>query len=459
MSSITPMLQSILNYDVGAVWSAGASVSKGEICHPRRFNGFGYQAVQAATARTGTAEPVWPTTVGATIVDGGVTWQAHELGALTWTSFALYVTGATQPTWSTTIGAVFTDGTGQYKVTTPVVADALCPHSTAILSASSKLFAVDDDVVRYSATVNPLGWDPTMYPADAGYLDTGPMMAGEPVPNCLALFHGNMAVMGNSSVSIWQLDPDPARIALVDTLEGVGTPFARAHAGVQGDLYFTTMKGVRSLTAATQTQGLGTLDVGTPIDELVAAALVAAVAAGVTPRAAYNPGLAEFWLFIDATAYVLRQSKQTGFAGWARYTLPGRVTDVTAMGSDLYYLVGTTGKVYKVDPTATSDNGTAIAVSGETPYFELTPDGTDCMLLGVDCVAGGAFNLVVGYDESDPTGAVTGAYAMPAKSKPDGMIPVHCNAIVTANLRWSLSTTTAWSLDELQLHFEPLGTR
>lgn len=458
MASLTPNMQLALNYDVGAVWSAGRSVSKGEIAYPSRWNGYGYQAIQAATARTGTSEPVWPTAVGGTVVDGGVTWQAHQLGALTWTSDQLYVLGISEPSWPTTIGVTVNSGTTQLKVTTPVVPDALCPHSTAILSAASKMFAVDDDVVRYSATVNPLGWDPTLYPADAGYLDTGSMMGGEPVPNALAMFRGNMAVMGNSSVQIWQLDPDPARIAIVDTIEGVGTPYPRAHAAVQGDLLFTTPKGVRSLTAATQNEGVGTLDVGTPVDELVRAAL-AALPAGSTPIARYHPGLSEFWLFVGATAYVLRQSKLNGFAGWTRYTLPGTVTDATVMGTDLYFLVGTTGKVYKVDVNATSDSGTAIAVSGETPYFELTPDGTDAMILGVDCVAGGPFNLVVGYDESDPTGGVTGAYTMPAKSKPDGMIPVMCNAVSAANLRWSASVTTAWSLDELQLHFEPLGTR
>lgn len=458
MTSLNYNLQGALNYDIGTVWSAGQVFAPGEICLPRRYNGFAYTAVQLVSARTKDSEPVWPTVAGTTVVDGAVTWKATAIGALTWQANQLYVLGAAQPAWPTVIGATVTNGTCLLKCTTPVVADPKCPHSTVILAASSKVFAVDDDAVRYCATVNPLGWDPTVYPSDAGFLDVGSGMGGEPIPNALAMFRGNMVVLGYSSAMIWQLDPDPARIALVDTVEGIGTPYGYAHAAVQGDLYLTTRAGVRSLSAAQLTQGAGTLDVGTPIDELVAAALKTADTNGNPPIACYNPGLAEFWLFIEAQAFVLRQSKATGFAGWSRYTLPGIVDCATTLGTDLWFHVASTGKCYKVDPAAFTDDGVQFQVTGELPFIEFAPDGTNAMTLGVDGVASDVYSLTVAYDESSPT-AVTAAIPMPARSKPDGIIPLHLNDIPSASLRFTQQSAAAWSLDELQLHFEPLGTR
>lgn len=41
---------------------------------PLTLNGFGYHVSSVTTGITGAAEPSWPTGIGATVVDGGVTW-------------------------------------------------------------------------------------------------------------------------------------------------------------------------------------------------------------------------------------------------------------------------------------------------------------------------------------------------------------------------------------------------
>jgi hypothetical protein len=43
---------------------------------PARANGYQYKA---SAGRTGTAEPRWPTTVGATVQDGSVTWTCEAI--------------------------------------------------------------------------------------------------------------------------------------------------------------------------------------------------------------------------------------------------------------------------------------------------------------------------------------------------------------------------------------------
>lgn len=59
-----------------AVWSAGAAFAVNAVVIPSTQNGFAFKATVAGTS--GGTEPGWPTTLGETVSDGGVTWQAIE---------------------------------------------------------------------------------------------------------------------------------------------------------------------------------------------------------------------------------------------------------------------------------------------------------------------------------------------------------------------------------------------
>lgn len=66
-----------------AVWRASMYREIGELCIPNTFNGF-YYKVSAVTAdhKSGTTDPAtigagWPTTIGATVGDGNVTWRCE----------------------------------------------------------------------------------------------------------------------------------------------------------------------------------------------------------------------------------------------------------------------------------------------------------------------------------------------------------------------------------------------
>jgi len=60
----------------GAAWSSG-TYNIGSCRVPTSANGFFYQVIAGGTS--GGSEPVWPTTLGATVVDGGVTWRAFSI--------------------------------------------------------------------------------------------------------------------------------------------------------------------------------------------------------------------------------------------------------------------------------------------------------------------------------------------------------------------------------------------
>jgi hypothetical protein len=54
-------------------WAAATEAGLGELRRPTAPNGFLYKSLTSG-ANTGGAEPAWPTQIGTTVVDGGVTW-------------------------------------------------------------------------------------------------------------------------------------------------------------------------------------------------------------------------------------------------------------------------------------------------------------------------------------------------------------------------------------------------
>lgn len=72
-------------------WTLSTAYTLNQIVRPTSGNGFIYQAVVAGTS-SGT-QPTWPTTIGLTVTDGGVTWACVGRGAVIF-DFA-------DPSWAT----------------------------------------------------------------------------------------------------------------------------------------------------------------------------------------------------------------------------------------------------------------------------------------------------------------------------------------------------------------------
>ena len=73
-----------------SAWQAGLGYILGDAARPTIRNGYAYEVTTAGTS--GASEPAWPTVIGATVVDGGVTWTCRAnynlaAGALITTDF------------------------------------------------------------------------------------------------------------------------------------------------------------------------------------------------------------------------------------------------------------------------------------------------------------------------------------------------------------------------------------
>ncbi|GEM_PF-2333431 len=255
-------------------------------------SGLAYKAVQPAAGYSGGTEPAWPPVLEQTVNDNEVVWEAIATTRVVWKAEPLYVSGTTEPEWPTATGGYVRDGTANWRAVSRRVEDPKCPNTKIVAIAASKVFCGDKDIVRYSATVNPLDWSS---PEDAGYLATGLQNHGSNPVEAMALYRGNLAVFNAEGFQLWQVDEDPANMALLDALP-LGSTHHHALAPVSNDLFMIAGPGVRTLGIAASSTNFQAGDVGMPIDELVEPEVAAAEARGVMPMGLYNPGAGQYWL-------------------------------------------------------------------------------------------------------------------------------------------------------------------
>ena len=273
--------------DEGGMWVDNCVWSTNS---PPTTIGLVYTAVQPAPGVSGSTEPTWPTTNGVQVVDNTVTWEAITGSLVEWVASPILKSGSTEPTWPTTVGASVPDNTISWECISRRVEDAKCPQSKVVAIIASKVFAADKDIVRFSATANPMDWTSA---EDAGYLPTGLQQSNAGDLAVLQPYRGNLCAWNASSFQMWQVDPDPAAMALLDQMDSIGSTWQLAAQAVGNDLYYLSQLGVRSVNIANAAENMQAGDVGTPIDVLILERLTTP---SLIPLSTYYPGAGQYWL-------------------------------------------------------------------------------------------------------------------------------------------------------------------
>lgn len=305
-----------------------------------------FRAVQADAGFSGNLEPTWPTVLGSTVVDNQVTWEAVLTTRVTWEASPILVSGSYEPIFPTTIGGSVADNTINWQAVSRRIEDTKCPNTPATAIAASKIFAGDDDIVAFSATINPLDWSTR---DDAGYLPFGLQTYGSQPVTALGLYRGNLVAFNSTGFQMWQVDQDPANMAILDSVP-VSCTFPRTVQGISNDLVFLNAKGVRNISIAGGSTNLQASDVGGPIDPLVVAKIRADV---YEPIGLYWPAQNQYWLIFGDEAFVMTVNGANK-RSWGRYTFPAAITDWTLDGDDLVLRAG--ALVWRMDDTATADD-------------------------------------------------------------------------------------------------------
>lgn len=341
-------------FDYPANWAENTTPALGTFRLSTINNGFKYEVTAAGTTHA-TNEPIWPTTPGATIVDGTVTWTCRTYAVL----------------------------------------DANCPNTKQVLKLSSKIWAigVSGDTVRFSATNDPRDWTTAN---DAGFLPVGVQQSGTTVATALGFYTNRLVVFFSDSSQVWQVDVDPAKHAFLQSVD-VGTVLSYSHSNMSGDVFFLSPSGVRTITRQDVTTNLIDSDVGSPIDnELIDGLLIDIVNA----KSQHYRGAGQYWLFSGQKAAVFTFSRTTGISSWSIYEFPYLMNAMAELNAELYIRSG--NDVYKFDRTVKTDDGVFYHCDVELSYLDFKSPGILKQILGMDAVVDGTCNISFRFDPREP---------------------------------------------------------
>lgn len=417
--------------------------------------GLQYRAVQPAAGYSADVEPAWPGVLGQQVIDNEVVWEAISISRIVYEARPILVSGETEPEWPTEVGGSVADNTIRWETIDPVTKDENCPHSKVVAIAKFKVYAGDGDIVRYTATLAPQDWSTEK---DAGYLGTGVQQNGANAVAVLNLYRANLVVMNATTFQQWQIDPDPALMDLLDTMDGIGSIHHLAAQPVGNELFYLSNRGVRTVGVSGATNNLRAGDIGLPVDPIVSQLMAEAEAKGVPPLGMYLPSMGQYWLSFERVAgddtgpgsardlcptlqegdqyaevmvYTLNQIGDVG--AWSRYVFPFAIDDWAQEGNDLYVRDGDT--VFRISEDIGScdfmapDMGSPAPFDGmiQWPWLDMGRPGDDKQMESFDIVGYGECSVEFGYDQTAP-GYFTSPYRVPADTVPGTVVPMPLNS-------------------------------
>ena len=217
--------------------------------------------------------------------------------------------------------------------------------------AASRVFAADKGFVRYCKVGNPFDWRGT---DDAGFLPAGRAAGGREEVTALGLYDDKLVVFFEDALQVWRVDEDPANMALVQHVEGVGTRYPLSVAQIGGHTVFLTEDGYRLLDTQRESQRIIVRDVGAPIDSMVRQRTITPHTGRVDRRGGpigiYNAAFDQYLCFWEKSRCdVYSFSQRDRLAAWSVYELPHEVREVVAIGTMLYLRDDDDGKLYRMD--------------------------------------------------------------------------------------------------------------
>ena len=407
-------------YSKPSVWESVSPVDDHQLVRP--VDGTGVWKAEAA-GTTGANEPAW--VLGADILDNDVNWIWHQYSN------------------------VVVDGSVEWEPISTAVGDENCPHTGSALVLGSKIYSVDDDIVRFSATDDPMDWTTA---DDAGFLPTGVRSPGSPTALALGDFQGDLVVFMDDSIQVWAIDPDPQRDALRQVIGNVGTHYPKSVRKVGDDLYFLADVGFRSIAQQKYTTNLEDVDVGTAVDPLIRPLINGRP--DIDIQAHYYAGGGQYVCAIGKRVFVYSFSRTSKVSAWSYYDFKTEVEAMETLADRLY--IRSHNNIYHADENYYLDHGETFKVSGRMAYQSFKKPGIMKQIFGVDVVLEGEAQVSHLYDARDEE-AKTMGIRMTGDSRPAPLTPVE---VMTTEVAFEFENETEddFRLDSISYHYHLLDS-
>lgn len=307
--------------------------------------------------------------------------------------------------------ARFNDGTTRHFFDGTQVA-AMTNKGTVARTHKSKMYVGDGDNLRFSAVGAPNDFAGT----GSGTIDVTQQDAATGKLVGIEQYYGKLALFGRNAVQLWVMDPDPAVNNFDQVLGNIGlvSPNAVSRYG-NGDVLFLSQTGIRSLRARDSSNAAVLNDIGSPIDDLIAAKR-AVLTPAVAERqfALVDPLTGQFWLVWGNEVHVLAYYPNSKVTAWSTFTLPWSPDHVTLANQRIVFRVGNECFIYgsvpssgsPFDPNAQIGLSAAVydgsAVTIITPMLDLGKPAHAKTWQGLDMSASGVWEVYVAPDHQKP---------------------------------------------------------
>jgi hypothetical protein len=330
------------------------------------------------------------------------------------------------------------------------VRDTNCPHSKSVVKAIQSLFGPKGENVRFCATDNARDWTTA---SDAGFLPVGVQAEGTTEPIGVGTRKEQLAVFFIDGVQIWNVDPDPTKMALASRVGGVGCRFPKTAKLVSGDLFFLSDYGFKSITVTEFETNLRDVDIGSPIDDLIRNQL----GANDDPLAVYYQANGQYLVIFPTTAWCFTFSRSAKLAGWSQFTFPVTISDATELNAKVYLRSG--DNVYELDTLTYKDGDSSIPlVEAEMPFVDMAKPGHRKMFTGFDFVGKGTAKMRFRLDpRKGQEDVMTEWVQISGDDTREGpQYPMACSAVSIAPVVHH-QANEEFELHALNFYFEDLG--
>lgn len=289
----------------------------------------------SAGSGTITTSAAAPFSGGTSAIAGNAVPGRVSFTATTWT------VGATWTVVMTANGISYTLGAGNINGLSP----------TYCMAVGNKVYFTVGNQFFFSKIQDATKWEDQ--DTGAGFITVKDRFSDPQSLVALATYQGKLAAFSRWATQIWTIDADPANYSQGQSLQNIGTLAALSVQSLGDlDVLFLSDTGVRSLRVRDASNNAIISDVGSPIDELVQANLIAG-SNNSSACSVVEPLSNRYWLFLNDTIYVFSYYPTNKVLAWSTYLPQYDVTGAAISASANYaasvvtYAGLTIGQVYK----------------------------------------------------------------------------------------------------------------
>ncbi len=272
--------------------------------------------------------------------------------------------------------------------------------------AQKRIWSPVGSVWRYCMLDRGDIWDPdnATQDNDSGFINIASETDGNEKLVVAARYQSFAAIFSQSSVTLFQLDTDPANFAVSDFLENTGTlaPDSVVRYG-NNDVFYLDITGIRSLRARDASNAPFVSDVGNAIDTFVQEYVDSLPQQRVrASKAAIEPRDGRLWLAIGDRIFVLSFFPGAKISAWTYYSTDefdgADVQSLVRLGKRLHVRAGDYIYTYGGLDGATYPEDDEVVGQVELPFLAGKTAGTIKGIRGFDIAATNTWEVSVAFD-------------------------------------------------------------